>query len=441
MKLEGIPCSLILLGMAGVLALSCGFGDDDESPPPPPAQTPQMPPPPEPTPVATPSPASGQNGQQGIQIPGLGNIPIPVPNQANGQGGQNGQPNQGGQPNNGIQVPGLPGLNLPNPFPAGSNQGSNQPHARSEPPARGSLPPAPAGSFDTQGHLTRAFIENRATLVHGSLVSALGQQEKAQAQPIPFRIARDESEPNAAAGCTKSSNQAVMLITSAMLTLAAGISEAKAYDELSNTNTVDSYVNSVISQVRAKQPITAPSSSLFTGPNVLDQHKLSRQVHLFDQQVAFILGHELAHHYRGHTGCVTGRSASQVEVDDASRILARTVPLFSQPREVEADMWGIVNVLEAGALQSTGSWNEEGALLNLQFFASLRQRGGSNLAMLFFSTHPAPQFRIPIVRQTARQWRPGWRPMTTPGSSDGQGIRLPTPAGNIELPIPLPTGS
>ena len=46
--------------------------------------------------------------------------------------------------------------------------------------------------------------------------------------------------------------------------------------------------------------------------NALDPRKLARQKMLFDEQLAFVLGHELAHHYRGHTGCADGAADSNV---------------------------------------------------------------------------------------------------------------------------------
>jgi hypothetical protein len=273
--------------------------------------------------------------------------------------------------------------------------------------------------------MTWLFMNSRAVAVHAMLVNALTGQERVQTQAIPFHVISEAREPNAAAGCTKSSNQAVMLITSAMLVLAAGIAETKAYDEVAGTQTYQTYADEVVRQVQGKLPVGPVPATLLTGPMALDSHKLSRQEHLFDQQIAFIVGHELAHHYRGHTPCVGGRTGAQVETDELMRILANTAPIFSQPREVEADMWGLVNLLEAGGTRPAGSWNEEGALLNLDFFGRLRDRGGDQLAMLFLSTHPAPQLRIPIVQTAARQWRPGWRPIGTDLSSLPVAIPLP----------------
>lgn len=374
--------------LASLLLLGCDlFGGDDVDAVPPPVADPAL----EAAPAPAPAPAPTLPAPGGLQIPGLEGIPIPLPN---------------------------PSPSRPDP----------------QPPARGSLAAAPAGSWDASGHMTRAFIESEAEVVHQALVAALDEHERSQVSAVPFEVVIANTQPNAAAGCTRSDRSPVMMITSAMLELTAGISETKAYDEVAGTDTYESYVTAVVDQIRHQRPIQGMDPSLHQAPHATDPHKLARQRHLFDQQVAFIVGHELAHHYRGHTDCVAGRSQAELQRDELARILAHTVPPFTQPREVEADMWGVVDVLEAGHERAGGAWTEEGALLNLDFFRRLSDRGGQELVLAFLSTHPPSIVRIPIVRSTAQQWTPGYRPprMPVPGQQGG----IPLPGGGGALPIP-----
>ncbi|HEY8429454.1 MAG TPA: hypothetical protein VIL20_13810 [Sandaracinaceae bacterium] len=394
MKAPSVVRACALASIA--LASACGdlFGGDDAPPPPAdpalaPAVETQPAPAPDPSPSPEPSPPAGT-----VTFPGLEGIPIPLP---------------------------LPDANRPDP----------------EPPARGSLAPAPAGTWDAAGHMTRPFLEQRAAVLHRALVAALDARENEQTRAIPFEVVHENREPNAAAGCTRATRSPVMMITTAMLELAAGIAETKAYDEVAGTDTYEQYVASVVDQVRRQAPVTGPSPSLHQAPHATDPHKLARQVHLFDQQIAFIVGHELAHHYRGHTGCVGGRTQAEIQRDELAQLLARTVPPFSQPFEVEADMWSVANVLDAGRNRSGGTWTQEGALLNLDFFRRLSDRGGAELVLAFLSTHPPAVIRVPIVRSAAQQWRPGWRPPTIPvPGQPGAGIELPAPGGPIRLPDP-----
>ena len=378
------------LALSLVLTTGCGLlGDDDED---------DAPPPPDPA-LAPPAPA-------------------PV------------EPREARPRTGSFTIPGLEGVSIPLPAPRGE-------YREPESPARGTLAAAPPGTWDGNGHMTRSFIESRSESIHQALVAALDARENQQVRDIPLRVVIQHEQPNAAAGCR--GGTPLMMITSAMLELCAGIAEAKAYDELAGTDTYETYVTSVVQQVRQGQRIQGVDPSAHRAPQATDAHKLARQVHLFDQQVAFILGHELAHHYRGHTNCVGGRSDAEVRRDEMARILAHTVPPFEQPREVEADMWGLVSVLEAGRTRSGGTWTEEGGLLNLDFFRRVSDRGGAELVLAFLSTHPPSAIRIPIVRSTAQQWEPGWRPprMPVPGEAgQGPGVDVPTPAGNLRLPDP-----
>lgn len=390
------------LAISGCSKLAGLLGDDDDAPAPVASADPSLAPV-EPEPVAPPTQPQP--------------TPMPAPQPAPG----------------GFTLPGLEGLPIPLPLPQG--------HAADpEPPARGSLGAPPAGSWDASGHMTRAFLEQETREIHRALLAALDAPRRAQVESIPFEIVSEASEPNAAAACLRSQH-ARMMITSAMIELAAGISEAKAYDEVAGTDTYETYVTTVVDQVRRQQPVTGVDPSLHVAPHAIDAHKLARQRHLFDQQIAFILGHELGHHHLGHTNCVGGRSQAQIERDEMAAVLSHTVPPFEQPREVEADMWGLTNVLEAGHERPGGTWTQEGALLNMDFFRRLSDHGGSELVLAFLSTHPPSVVRIPIIRSTAQQWSPGWRPprMPVPGEeAGGDGVEIPTPGGPIRLPGNLP---
>lgn len=334
-------------------------------------------------------------------------------------------------PADGLAVP--DGLTIPLP-----GRDSDTP----EPPARGSLSDPPPGSVDPRGNLERAFLVERAQTIHRTLVAALDPQANARVRSIALEVV-DQPEPNAAAACVGKRRTPLMMITSAMLEVAAGIAETTAYDELAGTATYTQHVATLIERIRRNQSLAGVDPDLHAPPHARDPHKLARQLHLYDQQLAFIIGHELAHHHRGHTNCVTGRSPVEVQRDELVQLLAHTVPPFSQPREVEADLWGVANVLEAGHERPGGAWTEEGALLNMDFFRRLsdqrgaHDQGGAELVLAFLSTHPPAMLRIPIVRATAAEWRPGWRPPSMPTLGE-DGIELNTPSGPLRLPTKLP---
>ena len=227
---------------------------------------------------------------------------------------------------------------------------------------------------------------------------------RAKVQGIPLQVIEDPKDVNAFAGCSNSGT-AFMGITMPLVLILARTSEARAYDEIFGTAKYGELVTGFANEVRAQKTVTGPPAGFLPLPQALDPRKLARQKFLFDEQVAFVLGHELAHHYRGHTGCANGTQGSGITAQDVGRLLSSTVPLFNQPNEIEADVQGTFNVLDTGARRPTGRFTEEGANLVLDFFSRLESLGVEHIVLGFLMTHPPPQLRRPIVQNAAQQWR------------------------------------
>lgn len=376
-----------------LLALLCACGvipSPFERPPPP------TPLPPPPTPIAIPT------------LPTLPGLPTGLPS---------------GLP---TSIPGLP-TSLPSP---GASLLSTDP-----PPDYTTLAAAPPNSTDAQGAMTMAFLRTEVTSVIEEVRAHLPPDHRARVEHVPFHVVDDTVEPNAAAGCAPGNRAPMIMITTPMLTIAAATSEARAYDELASTTTYETYANSIMNMIRQGAVRGLPPGTL-SGPLATDPRKLARQRQLFDEQVAFILGHEMAHHYRGHTGCAPGGSASAAQAEDLQRSLAQAAPPLEQPFEIEADMWGITSVLEAGHERAGGPWSDEGALLSLDTFRHLGEMSTQDLPLVFLSTHPPSMLRAPIVQQIARSWTPGRAPFPEP-TVDGQGIAIDLGGGTpIHIPIP-----
>ena len=134
----------------------------------------------------------------------------------------------------------------------------------------------------------------------------------------------------------------------------------------------------------------------------LDPRKLARQYQLLDEEIAFVLGHELGHHYLGHLPCT---AAGSLTLSEVGALLSSVVPGFNQPSELAADVVGINNTLTMGTRRSDYRLTEGGALLTLQFFAGLDQLTPADILFGFERSHPPPQVRTPIVQQTAAAWR------------------------------------
>lgn len=302
----------------------------------------------------------------------------------------------------------------------------------------------PAEAIEASGALHPGWAEQRVHAIHGELLRTLFAEQRARVARIPLHVLSDRDVPNAAAGCS-GAGAPMVVITSAMITVAAASAEARAHDELAGTDTLGAYATSLRDALRGRTHVPSLERATISTALAHDPRKLARTLQLFDAQLAFVLAHELAHHYRGHTGCApTGEaSASARDAEALQRGLAAAAPMLEQPFEVEADVWGVANVLErgvgaGGGLEGGGPWNEQGALLSLEVFRHLGPLASGRLEVaVFLTTHPPSELRAPVIVQAARMHRPGQPPLPTP-TIDAQGIAIDLGGGPIRLPLRLP---
>ena len=74
---------------------------------------------------------------------------------------------------------------------------------------------------------------------------------------------------------------------------------------------------------------------------------------LSDEMIAFVLGHELAHHYLGYTGCANGQPIGPIpNATKIDHIATAVAPFLNQPNEAASDQWGVYNLLDAGLARS-----------------------------------------------------------------------------------------
>ena len=236
------------------------------------------------------------------------------------------------------------------------------------------------------------------------LVGALASQHKARVQGIPLVFDPEPGEVNAFAACTRD-GKSLMAISDGLLEVAAFLAKAQANDELFRTNKVDEYIRLLAQQQRPGQPLVRPSAGFFDGAHQGDTRRWTRQRALFEEQIAFVLGHELGHHYLGHLPCTAGGpvGANAAELNHA---LSSALPLLNQPNELASDVSGTQNVLTAGSRRTSGArWTEAGGLLTMRFFGGLQQLTPADLLFAFERSHPPALVRKPVIEQTAAAWR------------------------------------
>lgn len=328
----------------------------------------------------------------------------------------------------GIPIPAIPGLptfgGTPQPAPALNGTALATETA-----------PLPPGALEPDGSFALPFLEQEAQYLISTMAANLEPAQRARVANIPLNFMNTLTEVNAAAGCTRG-GRAFMVATAAILVLHAATAEARAVDEVAGTHLLADYTDRTVRLINQEQMVRGLPDGVVPPAMALNPQKLARQRYLYDIQIAFILGHELAHHYRGHTGCANGAAANpqQGDLEDLQRAVSTLAPLFNQPLELEADTWGTVDVLDTGSRRTTGRWTEDGAVMSMNFFERLEGLRGSSPLLFFVRSHPPAAIRRPVIQLWASQWRAGVRPPAVGAAQGGNGSSpLPFP-----LPFPLP---
>lgn len=296
-----------------------------------------------------------------------------------------------------------PNGQYPNQYPNGqypSGQYPQQPQQPVQPQQRPLLAPL-IGQAAQEAEVRQLLVE---------LINSLPAQSKPLVQGIPLSV-DPTPEVNAYAGCDDNGNP-FMAATAGILEAADAIAQTKATDELFGTKTYDQYCAQVLPQIVASQTArsTLPAGIIpqqYGG----DPRRWSRAHEIFDDVLAFTFGHELAHHYLGHTGCAHGQPlGAPPTLMNAGRLASR-IPFINQFNESAADSSGMIDVLDAGrARRPQYEWSEYGAVTLLDYFARLEKAAGvggpfsvlNPLAVL--QDHPNPLIRIPIVQTIAQNW-------------------------------------
>lgn len=262
------------------------------------------------------------------------------------------------------------------------------------------LNPPPFTGYDPISGGDVQFLTNRTTSVVAELIGNLDATTQSRVRNIPIVYDSNVAEVNAYASCARSGKSAVTVTTGLEL-VAAHLAEAQAVDELYGTRRVDDYITLVARNQRPDQPVLAPGQGFYTPAQLADPRKQSREQQIFDETIAFVVAHELAHHYLNHLPCT---SVLPLDASEIGQVITNAVPMFNQPNEAAADVAGITNVLRTGAQRSGYHFTEAGALLTMRFFGGLDQSSPVDI-FSFERSHPPPSVREPIIRTTAQTFR------------------------------------
>jgi len=295
-----------------------------------------------------------------------------------------------------AQNPAQPGA--PGPYPAATQPVATVGQAPNLPAPGVAVAPVPNDPITL---VDVAYLRGQAQALLNELVATLPAAQQSRVAGIPLVVDSTVGEVNAFATCT-SGGHAAMAITDGLLDIEAHLSQARATDELFGSHKLNDYIQLIVQRQRPKQAIVQPPPGFFDPTQQMDGRKVTRQHQLLEEQLGFVLGHELAHHYLGHLPCT---SAGQLPLAELGQALSSTVPLFNQPNEFAADASGINTLLTMGFRRPGYHLTEGGALVTMQFFAGLEQFNAAQLLFAFENDHPPAVLRAPIIQQTAAAWK------------------------------------
>jgi hypothetical protein len=283
------------------------------------------------------------------------------------------------------------------PAPTAQPQPAPQPAPSSQ---RALLPPL-SGAAAWQQEVRNVLAEQ---------VNNLGAANQAKVRGIPLVFDPNPNEVNAFAGCDDH-GAPFLAGTEGLLEAVDAIAQTRATDEIYKTQTYDAYTQYVTPRLVQK----GGSSAALPGGIIPVQYwndavRFSRAHEIFDDIVAFTFGHELGHHYLGHTGCANGASSGGPTPAQVGQLFTRVLPSLNQPNEAAADVAGCINTLDSGRARAAAGyyrWSEAGGLTLLDFFGRLERAAGITPLnpIGFLLSHPNPALRIPIVQTTAATWR------------------------------------
>src|SRR4051812_13713283 len=202
------------------------------------------------------------------------------------------------------------------------------------PAPRGPRQPIPstAGLRDPINTRNLPWLHAETGRVMKQLIATLGFDKHAEVADVELITDDYFGIANAFAVCN-ADGRPVVAVTDKLIEILARLAAARAMEELFDVDATEAYI-----AWSAEHPLSSgPPDGREDRAMWNDRKKLIRQRAIFDESIAWVLGHELAHHYLGHIRC-DGSGGLVDAIRDAARAI---VPAFQQPDELAADAAGI----------------------------------------------------------------------------------------------------
>jgi hypothetical protein len=271
------------------------------------------------------------------------------------------------------------------------------PPANTTPTARRAHPVV-GGIRDPITARDQVWMHAETERVMRQLVTSLGDNPRAEVDGVTLETMDMPGVVNAFAGC-EGPGHPIVGVTDEMLTIMAHLAAARASEDLFDVDATNAYTEWMFAHQAEHAALVEPPDGR-EDPRIRDDRdKIALQHLIFDEEVGWVIGHELAHHYLGHTRCNDDGGL----VDGVRALAMAIVPAFKQPDELAADAAGIDLVLNT-ARRTNAPYSERGALLVMTFFARTHPITAQEIVFLFAITHPPSEIRVPALRAVTAAW-------------------------------------
>jgi hypothetical protein len=258
--------------------------------------------------------------------------------------------------------------------------------------------PVVGGIHDPITQRDQPWMHAETERVMRQMIASLGDNPRSEVEGVALEQLDMPGVVNAFAGC-EGLGRPIVGITDEMLDIMAHLAQARAAEELFDVDATNAYTTWMFSHQPERGPLVEPPDGR-EDPRIRDdKQKIALQHLIFDEEVGWVIGHELAHHYLGHTRCDQDGGI----VDGVRDLAIAIVPAAKQPDELAADAAGIDLVLNT-ARRTNQPYSQRGALLVLDFFARTHPTTAQDIVFLFALTHPPTEIRLPALRAVTAAW-------------------------------------
>lgn len=259
--------------------------------------------------------------------------------------------------------------------------------------------PRAARADEVAPELDRSDLRVKAQAELKRLVSKLPANDQKRLTGVYVAFDANVADPFAQVACDDDGDY-VVLLSDAMLRVAAHVARAASYDDANNDRKIEDYASFLARSQVPGRPLLPPPPGFYIA---------SRQADTYEERLAevlsFVVARELTHLRASDLVCpkptATKESGDDVWTSAEQRKAAEAASLVYPGRQVERDNEATVRMLEAGR-------SEEGALAMLRFFAHVEVENRFALSRFrptYAAHHPSSAMRAMVVKQAAASHR------------------------------------